>query len=63
MDYQVTTPAATSYNTVAELKTHLLLFGDTSYDAELQDILLAAEEHLSLTSSVSIWWTQLSVLT
>lgn len=47
MDYQVTTPAATSYNTVAELKTHLLLFGDTSYDAELQDILLAAEEYLS----------------
>ena len=47
MNYQVTIPATTSYNTVAELKTHLLLFGDTSYDAELQDILLAAEEYLS----------------
>lgn len=47
MDYQVTTPATTSQTTVAELKTHLLLFGDSSYDAELQDILLAAEEYLS----------------
>ena len=47
MDYQVTTAAATSYNTVADLKTHLLLFGDASYDAELQDILLAAEEYIS----------------
>lgn len=47
MDYYVTASAATSYNTVADLKTHLLLFGDTSYDAELQDILLAAEEYLS----------------
>jgi uncharacterized phiE125 gp8 family phage protein len=47
MTYQVTAPAATSYNTVAELKTHLLLFGDTSYDTELQDILLAAEEYIS----------------
>lgn len=47
LDYQVTTPAATSYVTVAELKTHMLLFGDNSYDTELQDILLAAEEFVS----------------
>ena len=47
MDYQVTTPATTSQTTVAELKTHLLLFGDNSYDTELQDILLAAEEYIS----------------
>jgi len=47
MDYQVTTPATTSQTTVAELKTHLLLFGDNSYDTELQDILLASEEYLS----------------
>ena len=47
MNYQVTAPATTSQTTVAELKTHLLLFGDTSYDTELQDILLAAEEYLS----------------
>lgn len=47
MNYQVTTAAATSQTTVAELKTHLLLFGDTSYDTELQDILLAAEEYIS----------------
>ena len=47
MEYQVTSPATTSLTTVAELKTHLLLFGDNSYDAELQDILLAAEEYIS----------------
>jgi len=47
LGYQVTAPAATSYTTVADLKTHLLLFGDTSYDAELQDILLAAEGYIS----------------
>ena len=47
IDYEVTTAATASYNTVAELKTHLLLFGDTSYDTELQDILLAAEEYMS----------------
>ena len=44
---QVTIPATTSYVSVADLKTHLLLFGDTSYDTELQDILLSAEEFLS----------------
>ena len=47
MNYQVTVPASTSYVPVAELKTHLLLFGDTSYDTELQEILLASEEFLS----------------
>lgn len=47
MTYQVTIPATTSLVPVADLKTHLLLFGDTSYDTELQDILLAAEEYLS----------------
>ena len=45
--HYVTTPATTSYVPVAELKTHLLLFGDTSYDTELQDILLASEDFLS----------------
>ena len=45
--YIVTTPAATSYVPVSELQTHLLLFGDSSYDSELQDILLAAEEYLA----------------
>ena len=47
MTYQVTIPATTSLVTVADLKTHLLLFGDTSYDTELQDILLTAEGFLS----------------
>ena len=47
MTYQVTVPATTSLVTVADLKTHLLLFGDTSYDTELQDILLAAEGFIS----------------
>lgn len=47
MAYQVTTPATTSLITVAELKTHLLLFGDDSYDSELQDILLTAEGFVS----------------
>ena len=43
----VTVPATTSLVTVADLKTHLLLFGDTSYDTEIQDILLAAEGFIS----------------
>ena len=43
----VTVPATTSLVTVADLKTHLLLFGDTSYDTELQDILLTAEGFIS----------------
>jgi len=47
MDYLVTVAANASYKTVAELKTHLLLFGDNSYDSELQSILLAAEDYLS----------------
>ena len=47
MTYQVTIPATTSLVPVADLKTHLLLFGDTSYDAELQDILLTAEGFIS----------------
>ena len=47
MTTQVTIPATTSYVSVADLKTHLLLFGDTSYDTELQDILLSAEDFLS----------------
>ena len=47
MDYSVTTPASTSLVTVAELKTHLLLFGDNSYDTELQAILLSAEGFIS----------------
>lgn len=47
MTYQVTIPATTSLVTVAELQTHLMLFGDTSYDTELQDILLTAEGFIS----------------
>ena len=47
MTYQVTIPATTSLVPVADLKTHLLLFGDTSYDTELQDILLTAEGFIS----------------
>ena len=47
MTYQVTIPATTSLVSVADLKTHLLLFGDTSYDTELQDILLTAEGFIS----------------
>ncbi len=47
MPHQVTIPATTSLVTVADLKTHLLLFGDTSYDTELQDILLTAEGFIS----------------
>jgi len=47
MSYQVTIPATTSLVSVADLKTHLLLFGDTSYDTELQDILLTAEGFVS----------------
>lgn len=47
MTYQVTIPATTSLVTVADLKTHLLLFGDNSYDTELQDILLTAEGFIS----------------
>ena len=47
MTYQVTIPATTSLVPVADLKTHLLLFGDTSYDTELQDILLTAESFVS----------------
>lgn len=47
MTYKVTIPATTSLVTVADLKTHLLLFGDTSYDAELQEILLTAEDFIS----------------
>ena len=47
MTYQVTSPATTSLVSVADLKTHLLLFGDTSYDTELQDILLTAEGFVS----------------
>lgn len=47
MTYQVTIPATATFVTVAELKTHLLLFGDTSYDTELQDILLTAEGFVS----------------
>ena len=47
MTYQVITPATTSLVPVADLKTHLLLFGDTSYDTELQDILLTAESFIS----------------
>jgi len=47
MSYQVITPATTSLVSVADLKTHLLLFGDTSYDTELQDILLTAEGFVS----------------
>ena len=47
MTYQVTIPATTSLVTVADLQTHLMLFGDTSYDTELQDILLAAEGYIS----------------
>ena len=43
MNYRVTIPATTSLVTVDDLKTHLLLFGDNSYDTELQAILLAAE--------------------
>ena len=46
-NYYVTAHATTSYVPVAELRTQLLLFGDTSYDAELQEILLAAEEFLA----------------
>ena len=47
MNYQVTIPPTTSVVTVADLKTHLLLFGDNSYDAELQDLLLTAESFVS----------------
>ena len=47
MAYLVTTPATTSLITVGELKTHLFLFDDTSYDGELQDILLSAEGFVS----------------
>lgn len=47
MTYKVTIPATTSLVTVADLKTHLLLFGDTSYDTELQAILLTAEDFIS----------------
>jgi len=45
--YQVITPATTSLVSVADLKTHLLLFGDDAYDGELQDILLTAENFIS----------------
>lgn len=44
---QVVAPAATSLVTTAELSNHLLLFGDTSYDDELQGILLQAEDYIS----------------
>lgn len=47
MTAQVTIPASTSYVSVADLKTHLLLFGDTSYDTELQAILLSTEDFIS----------------
>jgi hypothetical protein len=47
LTYQVTIPATASLVPVADLKTHLLLFGDTSYDTELQDILLTAEGFVS----------------
>jgi uncharacterized phiE125 gp8 family phage protein len=47
MDFKVTTPATTSVVSVADLKTHLLLFGDDAYDAELQAILLTAEGFIS----------------
>ena len=47
MIYQVITPATTSLVSVADLKTHLLLFGDDAYDGELQDTLLTAENFIS----------------
>ncbi len=47
MNTYVTIKATTSLVTTTELKTHLLLFGDTSYDTELQAILLSTEDFIN----------------
>lgn len=45
--FTVVTPASTCPVSVAELSTHLQLFGDNSYDTELQALLLTAQEYVS----------------
>jgi uncharacterized phiE125 gp8 family phage protein len=45
--YKVISTASTSPVTVADLQQHLMLFGDTSYDAELAQLVVTATEFVS----------------
>lgn len=47
MDYKIVTPANSAPVSVAELNTHLQLFGDNSYDGELADLILTAQGYVS----------------
>jgi uncharacterized phiE125 gp8 family phage protein len=46
-NYKITTPALSAPISVEDLNTHLQLFGDNSYDAELAQLIYTAQEHVS----------------
>lgn len=45
-DFKITSPAVASVVTANELDQHLNLFGDHSYDGELDQLLLTAQEYV-----------------